>query len=696
MLFQPSNITPSTFAGVGGGTVSPTDAVNISWQINGNSYLTKYSIAIYKANSDGSHTLVTTLTNSVNISPTDSKGNPNFCTYSSSTTWGTLLNDTTGGYAYDMQITQYWSDAESVTQFSLSRFITRAAPTLTLNVSSTVTSAYEDAYATFAQANGDTINWVRWQWAIGTVNSSNVFVPDEILEDTGEIYTIATYYSMNGLVNGNIYGLICTVETSSGVQVSTNSGDWTTFNVEIEQELDVPDEGQLVCTDAEYIEVRYNGVSISSETSTNEISGTANGDYEIIQSSEIGDSGQVLGSIALEQGATVTWNKVNSAAMSISSPYTVAMKVNWNGLLGYLLNINDGDILVSVTDAVSGVAVRIIQNGSTVANVVVARSFSGVIGFNQTSYTIGGTTGTFSTALTLSDISSIVLGGTTSGMLNCEWLWVGDGTQTLTNSMEQPDDAELFLATFDYGLSLALEAGNNITVIEEINSSVYRAENGTKKMLMQDIGRGYLSIRDFGWRACNSYQYSALVVDSDEGSYGEIEISRTAAKRQPFYLLLETEQDTDYVNSKVYHVIKTWRFGNNVEASAVSNNNTPSWLTNFTGYDLKQPSSQKGKSGTLQALLSNATSGVYADTIAQQTALFEASHSTNTFFLKDPKGNIYMVAISEPITQSVNTKSATLEVTVSLSWKEIGDASDVSLIQLPTDEGWNDASQNGD
>ena len=70
-------------------------------------------------------------------------------------------------------------------------------------------------------------------------------------------------------------------------------------------------------------------------------------------------------------------------------------------------------------------------------------------------------------------------------------------------------------------------------------------------------------------------------------------------------------------------------------------------------------------------------------------ALFQASQSRNTFFLKDMKGNLYNVHISAPITQTVNTKSSVQEVLVSVPWEEVGDASDIALIQTPLDEGWN-------
>ena len=58
------------------------------------------------------------------------------------------------------------------------------------------------------------------------------------------------------------------------------------------------------------------------------------------------------------------------------------------------------------------------------------------------------------------------------------------------------------------------------------------------------------------------------------------------------------------------------------------------------------------------------------------------------------KGNLYMVGISNPIEQTINISSTKQEVTISIPWEEIGDASNISIIQTPLDEGWGNRSQN--
>ena len=45
-LFQPTNITPSSFSGPAAGTVDVTQNLTVSWQVNGNSPMTAYQIII--------------------------------------------------------------------------------------------------------------------------------------------------------------------------------------------------------------------------------------------------------------------------------------------------------------------------------------------------------------------------------------------------------------------------------------------------------------------------------------------------------------------------------------------------------------------------------------------------------------------------------------------------------------------------
>ena len=45
------------------------------------------------------------------------------------------------------------------------------------------------------------------------------------------------------------------------------------------------------------------------------------------------------------------------------------------------------------------------------------------------------------------------------------------------------------------------------------------------------------------------------------------------------------------------------------------------------------------------------------------------------------------------VQMTATQKTREMQVTISLPWMEIGDASDISIIQTPEDEGWNDDAQ---
>lgn len=288
-------------------------------------------------------------------------------------------------------------------------------------------------------------------------------------------------------------------------------------------------------------------------------------------------------------------------------------------------------------------------------------------------------------------ITSLQIGGAQTN----QWLYVQNGVAENIpfNYVPSWDNNDTqFLANYAFN---NLEAGH-ITATYDADFYRKNVTTGEYSKLIARVPSRVTQLRDFGWLPYNAYKYEDFVrVSTASGAehYTSSESTATpVCKNQPFYLLIEARQDE--TQPDVFHVVKCWRFGNNISAGSISNNNTPNWLTNFTGYRLKQPSSRKGKSGSLQALLSNVKNSDYNDTAAQMDELFEASNSLNDFFLKDMKGNLYKVAIANPITQTISTKTGKQEVTISLAWEETGSAVGVAIIQLPTDDGWDNPVRN--
>lgn len=275
------------------------------------------------------------------------------------------------------------------------------------------------------------------------------------------------------------------------------------------------------------------------------------------------------------------------------------------------------------------------------------------------------------------------------GQQDCDWLYITNEDIDINGTFSPKwTENTIFLADF-LSENDALQAGTFASGGSIVNS-LYRIEEGENTLKpIYSIPTSINRLKDYGLRSGKSYAWELFYLDRNSAYSMPIK-SQQVCKQLRAYILIEASQDKEFPN--VYHVVKTWRFSNNLSVGGISNNNTPNWLTNFTPYRLRQPSSRLGQSGTLQALLSNynQSENFYKDTVEMMDELKRASISVNTFFLKDMKGNLYMVGISGPITQTVSLKSKIQEVTISVPWEEVGDATNVALIQLPTDEGWAD------
>lgn len=224
-LYQPTNVTPSAFSGAGAGTVDVTQGIEVSWQVNGNSPMTAYEIQIMQ--NDTASTMVYDtgmVTLSAPFYGVDYSGNTQF--FSALLSAAALAQaGVVNGYenGYKMIITQWWATG-SVVQTSASYFVTRSTPTLTLNsIPQPLNSRRYSFGAVYTQAQGDALEWVRWQIAYSGQ-------PDDVLLDTGRIYgTSELRADFDGFLTGNSYMVQCSIQTVNGVQQTTG---WQNFNVE--------------------------------------------------------------------------------------------------------------------------------------------------------------------------------------------------------------------------------------------------------------------------------------------------------------------------------------------------------------------------------------------------------------------------------------------------------------------------------
>lgn len=231
MLFQPSNISPSTLSGIGAGTVDVTLGLTVSWQVNGDTPMTAYKITIYQNDTASTEKYTTgkISLSSPYFQPHDKNGNPQF--FSTQISAANLsAAGIVNGYAngYKLLITQWWTANDYVEQTSASVFNTLKNPVLTIDTI-TGTSMAETITATYTQAQGDPISTVEWVFAVAGSESTP-------LKQTGTVTTQILSFDVDGLMDGVTYSIECNVVTAGGVYISTGFIQFTvSYSVTAEQ-----------------------------------------------------------------------------------------------------------------------------------------------------------------------------------------------------------------------------------------------------------------------------------------------------------------------------------------------------------------------------------------------------------------------------------------------------------------------------
>lgn len=283
------------------------------------------------------------------------------------------------------------------------------------------------------------------------------------------------------------------------------------------------------------------------------------------------------------------------------------------------------------------------------------------------------------------------------GEQTCNYFTIIDGNGSnivanLTDYAWEPEwDNEDYtvdlLANFNYGIDggTATQTGTGFRIYR-------RKLDGTETMELATLPSTTLSLRDYGIKSNESYIYDFYVYDANGAFMGVRSTEETPLKRQfKRFSLLSTQYNE---SDKCYHVVKEYQFSCNIQDMTVSNNSNKSYVQNFTPYPTVFQSTANHASGTLQALIGfvDPKSYKYWDSTQLMDELNALSTTTNTLFLKDMKGHLWMVDVGT-VQMTATQKTREMQVTISLPWTEIGDASDVSIIQTPDDEGWDYGEQ---
>lgn len=679
-LYQPTNIFPSSFAGRGGGTVDASQPLTVSWQVNGNSAMTGYQIDIFQNTVSSTRVYTSGV---VNIPPfwgVSSSGKTQY--YSVTIPNPNLTNGFADGYK--MQITQYWNGG-SIQQMSPSYFITRAAPSLTIqNFSTPISGRMASFTANYTQAQGDTLDWFRW--ILCEAGHEN-----DPLEDSGNIYGSGeVQVSYDGLFTGTNYRVRCMIQTENGVEADTG---WVDFTVQY-QVSDMLGYVDACRHPIEGIALRWPLVSY--------IPGTASGPYSIQN-----------GVLTLPAGSLVTWNQKNGGDLDIDTPWTLA----WSGYLpasgtspvfeiapGLTFHVTPTEVWLRMgdtdlwSDSMPG-----IEPGWPMRFVITPREVhfyhSTATGglFPMTalfpSHGLFPNEGTYSwrrITYPLTWVQPDISGITLYGEQRCQWLTVMAGEASgallndlLTNMTYEPAwtlDTR-FLAGFYQGLN-----GGNITPLGDTITGValYRRKEGERRLqLVANLPIGTSELLDEGFRNQTTYTYYLFVIGGNSYVSAPL-ISNPITPMFWNWTVMKTE-----LENGAYHVKEVHVFRNSVSTDSITNNNAPQLLQNFTPYPNRQPNSFNYQSSTLTGYIGQVDfdNNRYNDTVDQADQLRALSVSQSPKFLRDRKGNLWRIETGAAVSFQTGDNQVPQPYFGTFPWVETGSIEGVSIISGPGD--WN-------
>lgn len=577
---------------------------------------------------------------------------------------------------------------QSVTQTSASVFQTRAVPTLSIDPIGTagvINTRYYTFTGTYTQAQSEALNWFRWQIAYKNGRNDPFFDTENI---SGTMNITCTF---DGFFADTDYSIRLTAQTESGVEADTG---WVDFSAS----YTLQDASGTVNTDCtsqtDAVIVRWD---------FGYVPGTASGPYSIGED-------YIL---TLPAGSSITWDTVNTQAMNYAAPWTVV----WKGTLGNLdadiftIGQTGNNVVLSYDSANQSLVLKKgtttlatqtgIINTPTVTVVLTASNM-----YIRSEYMYGGLypandlypgtslypeedtqskvdTFTKSVSYTQSAISSVTIGG----YQQCVYIEALSGTvdadfiaAAITNGTYVPEltSATYMMTQFENGLN----AGNiNIGGDTIEGYAVYRQQGSLGSLVkVADASLADDSLYDYGATSQQGpYTYYVFPIGTNTYIADPI-VSDPISPCWWNWTLMEC---SDNATSGPYQVVAAYQFRNNIKTTAMSNNNEPSVLKNFTPYPKVQLAPQNYKGGTLNALIGavDYSSGQpdYVDTLALRDKIFALSLSQNALFLKNRKGDLIRIRISGAITMETSDDAREQMQTAAIPWVEVGSSKNVSL-----------------
>ena len=727
-LFQPTNITPDMRGPIGNGTIidlsSIPETVDVSWQVNGNTPMTAFQIDFYL--NDDSGTLIYSTGKQTAYCPfygMNQDGTINMFKYTV-LAFGPFPTEETIMSAGEgrMVITQWWGDGANdyVVQTSPSVYNVRQPPWSTvlyngspITSSTTITIRTASFTGSFNNLDGDGLIWTRW-----TLKD-----PDgNVLKDTGRMYgSVPLTFSYDGFLPREAneeYNIRIDAETDSGLVVYCYDADFKVIYDLEETEIEVF--ASKACNGESAVLVSWADIT--------SIPLIDSGGYYSMGTS----------AITLAKNAYLKWNQVNGNSMNFAYPWSVI----WKGSIDstniqefIILTLSDGGSLslyipatpptipyksisysISTTHGTgSGTITDHLYTNVPMCIAITTNGFyfyserdgQGALYPTDTLYPYSvlypnqGNSGpvislsfTDTHAALLDGISIIAvqIGSVSSPALTIDSLQIVDNAldgngflqKAQSNTVPAYDSETLFLLrpNEDESYNAGTFWGDSLSSMTGL--TLYRKTAGSNALeFIKSMSLGTNQILDYSARSQQGpYTYYLYVEGSD--TYQTIPaISNDTNPCFWNWTVLSCTKDSD----GNFAVQTSYLFGKNLASGSISNNNKPNVLGNFTPYPLVQLSQQNYKSGTLESLIGTIdyTEGQnqYSDTVDLKEAIYALSTTSNYLFLKSRKGDLWMIRPSGDITMTTMDNTKEQAQTVRFPWVEVGDASGVSIYQIP-------------
>lgn len=259
-----------------------------------------------------------------------------------------------------------------------------------------------------------------------------------------------------------------------------------------------------------------------------------------------------------------------------------------------------------------------------------------------------------------------------------------------TNSMLTEEEVEIsmpreFMPDFDtYKEKINIMAPYTYNIVSStisglteplIGWQVYRSKKDDPVIYkVADVYKNVLGITDY--LVANQTEYVYYVIPVTESKLGITFISSAVKTNWWNWCLMSIKN----VTNNIFIPEQIWTFDNNLTSGDITHNIDKTIYQNFTKYPKVASGNSTYISGSISCLLGdvNCKTNTYDEPVEKMEAWREFCASDNEIILKDRKGNMYKVAITENSSQFIDEVGSQPSV-ISFSYVECGEIGDIKV-----------------